>query len=242
MSNSPLSPAASPPTPSLLTLPFEIRSVIYFELLDSPLRLRAPCPLSRAALRKQIPLLSLLQTCRQFRDEVTPVLYRSVNFGWLANMTKALSHPARKDLYSRNVLEATSQYDIGLIVDCLSATRCLNRLQRLTLLAEVSALRQEERYISAIFKSLRLYRDDLSSVDTLLPFQVEFRLSVIDFEAKMQNGLSLSAPMQSDRVEHSAGMVCGTFDFTKTCADLYRPRSTLSIHRTKYTARPIPKY
>ena len=189
---------------SLHTLPFEIRSIIYFELLDGPLRLRAPCPLTRAAPRKRIPLLSLLQTCRQIREEVTPLLYRSVHFGWLANMTKALSLPARKALYSQNILEATSQYDVGLIEDCLSAARSLNRLQRLTLLAEVSALRCEERYISAIFKSLRLYRDDLSSVDGPIPFQVEFRLSVIRFEAKVQkvqDGLSPFTSMLSDRVE-----------------------------------------
>jgi hypothetical protein len=122
-------------------------------------------------------------------------------------MTKALSNPIRQAFYSRNIVEATSQYDIGLIEDCLKAAVHLNRLQRLTLLAEVSAIRTEDRHINGIFKSLRLYRDDLNSAKSLPPFHIEFRLSVVDFHAKMQRGRHFARGVHGERTEQPAEMV-----------------------------------
>jgi hypothetical protein len=212
---SPQSPPTTP-KPTLLTLPSEIRFLIFSHYFyrSEPLRLRAPCPLPRAAPPKQPSEFALLKTCRQIHDEAEPFLYRNIHFGWLANMTKVLSRPARKAFYSRNIREATSQYDVGLIEDFLKMAACLSRLQRLILLAEVSAIHTEERQISGIFKFLRLYRDDLSSVESPLPFEVLFKLSVIDFEAKasfVQNNYSFLgslAPRHGEMIDYPAGMVC----------------------------------
>ncbi len=213
MDSSSLNTPASTPLPTLFTLPFEIRSVIYSQLLDHPLRLRAPCPLSRSAAAKQKNLLSILQTCRQLRHEAAPFLYRNVHFGWLANMTKVLSSPARKAAYSQYIVNATSLYDVGLIEDCLNAAECLTRLQRLTLLAEVSAIRGEERHISAVWKCVRLYKDDLSSVAAPVSFDIEFRLSVVDFEAKMQRSLVLRVPTGTAEHGQLPDIVSVTMEF-----------------------------
>jgi hypothetical protein len=210
MSLEPIDPPVSNQKPTLLSLPIEIRSAIYSHLPDGPLRLRAPCPFSKAPPMKQGLVsspLALLSVCRQIREEAAPFIYRRVHFGWLANMTKALAHPSRKALYSRNIIEATSQYDIGLIEDCLRAATCLARLKRLTLLAEVSAIYAEEKHISTIFKSLRLYRDDLSSMSSPMPFQVDFRLTVVDFGAKSPNIRPSGASVHGERAEYSAEMV-----------------------------------
>lgn len=207
MDHSSLTAPASTSSPTLLTLPFEIRSVIYSLLLDQPLRLRAPCPLSRAAPPKRSNLLSILQTCYQVRDEATPFLYRNVYFGWLANMTKALTNPARKASYSQYIVHATSQYDIGLIQDCLNAAKCMTRLQRLTLLAEVSAIRCEERQISAVWKCLRLYKDDLGSVVAPVSFDIEFRLSVVDFEVKLKRNSVLRVSIGTEEQGHFPDIV-----------------------------------
>jgi hypothetical protein len=137
-------------------------------------------------------------------------------------MTKALAHPSRKALYSRNIIEATSQYDIGLIEDCLRAATCPTRLKRLTLLAEVSAIYAEEKHISAIFKSLRLYRDDLSGVNSPMPFQVDFRLTVVDFGAKSLNIRPSGAPVHGERAEYPAQMV----SVLLLRADTYQPIQT----------------
>jgi hypothetical protein len=121
-------------------------------------------------------------------------------------MAKALSNPIRQAFYSRNIVEATSQYDIGLIEDCLKASGHLNRLRRLTLLAELSAIRTEDRHIHGVFKSLRLYRDDLNSAKSLPPFHIEFRLSVVDFHAKMQRGQHFVREVHGERTEQPAEM------------------------------------
>jgi hypothetical protein len=128
-------------------------------------------------------------------------------------MTKALSSPIRQVFYSRNVVEATSQYDIGLIDDCLKAAVHLNRLQRLTLLAEVSAIRTEDRHINGIFRSLRLYRDDLNSAKSLPPFHIEVRLSVVDCHAKMQRGRHFTRGVDGERTEQPAEMVSNALQF-----------------------------
>lgn len=211
-----LEPSSSPSCPAkstFLTLPREIREEIYTQLLDGHLRIRAPCPLSRRAPLKSTSVTPLLATCSQIRDEAAPIIYRKVHFGWLANMTKALSNPVRKALYSQNILEATSQYDIGLIEDCLKAVGRLSRLQRLTLLAVVSAPRTEETQTNAIFKSLSLYRDDLDTVEMLpTTLHINFQLSVIDFSAKMQDRRAFVVTVHGEGPELPTGMVGNPFD------------------------------
>lgn len=211
----PFGPPAPLQTSTLLRPPTEIRSVIYSRLLNAPLRLRAPCPLFRSAPPKHNSPSSLLETCRQIRDEAAPFLYHSVHFGWLANMTKALSSPARKAFYSRNIREATSQYDIGLIEDCLRAAMSLDWLQRLILLAEVPAIHKESRHISAVFKSLRLCRDDLSSVDSSMPFQVDFRLSVINLDPKTKEVRPFPVQVHAERAEQRAEKVINPPDLSR---------------------------
>ena len=72
---------------------------------------------------------------------------------------------------------------------------CLSRLQNLTLLAYVSAICCEERHIGTIFRSLRLYRDDLNSVKAAILFEISIQLSVVDFDAKMLRSLMFQVPL-----------------------------------------------
>jgi hypothetical protein len=203
----------SRPALALLNLPLEIRSLIYSQLVDTPPRLRALCPLSRSAPREQPSLSSLLETCRQVRHEASPIIYRAVYFGWLSNMTKVLASPVRTSFYSQYILEATLQYDIGLIQDGLKAALRLSRLQRFILLAEVSAIRTEDRHINGNFKTLRLFRDDLGDTQFPMPFQVELRLSIVDLEAKIQRGRPFASRPHGDKVEQPAGMVSKLHSF-----------------------------
>lgn len=100
-------------------------------------------------------------------------------------MTKVLASPERRTVYSANIVEATAQYDLGLIEEGWRAARRLSQLRRFVLLAEVMVpLRAEQRHDIAILQTLLICSDELESVDLGVLFRIEVRLTVIGFEAK----------------------------------------------------------
>jgi hypothetical protein len=189
------------PKPSFLSVPFEIRAEVYSHLLNGHLRLSPPCPPSRAARKVSKSPVSLLRTCRQIHAEAMPFLYRRIHFGWLANIPKALSNPARRALYASNIVEATCQYDVAIGRTSLECLTTLNRLQRLVLLGEVSAPHAEARHVTAVFDSVRLYRDDLGALDPRITFPVFFEISVVDLWNQDGRRKSQSGYIVNDNVE-----------------------------------------
>lgn len=234
---------ADPPGPrqsgAFLALPVEIRLLIYSRLLDGPLRLRLHRPHSNSAPLRESSVSFLLQTCRQIHDEASPVFYRNVYFGWLGNMTKALSCPTRKAFYSKSIVEVTSRYNRGLIKDCLSGAMCLGRLQRLVLVGEVFTLHYPDNHISAIQKCLHLYRNDLSGIKSVMPFEVRLRVSVVKYAGRTR---ICPIPIDRDRAEQLIGTVCDILHLAINLLTFHRATFIPSTHATTYVAKPMPNY